>query len=87
MHWSRVSPGKYTLVMNGREREHSANEKVIALELRKREVRAESERTSGLRGREYVPRVFREAPRIGPRESGEAADRQYHGNMWNQGEW
>ena len=37
-------------------------------------------------GKEPWDRWVRQAPRIGPRESGEAADRQYHGDT-NSGEW
>lgn len=60
----------------------------------KREIQSEwsvdvrRERERGGFSEESLKRLFVvDVSRIGPRESGESADRQYHGSTWNQGEW
>lgn len=90
MRWVKLSRGKYTLVLANNEVDEGVMS--VPIQLIKSEIQSEwDDATRAIRaGRntnhEYVPVVYRDPKRIGPRESGEAADRQYHGSGIN-GEW
>lgn len=85
--WRKLADGVYSLCTDSEERIVDIQDRIAAIQASWDEPTRLS-RLGITYHAENTPTLFVcEAPQIGPRESGEAADRQYHGDMWIHGEW